>query len=113
MKDIFYPNDLKLEEVEQLSGWKLKIAVMHFGIGRDDCVRFGYGYKMMKSNIFADKETIHLVADEDGIQAPLIDLGDEIDWDDPASLIAECGVKIPKLYKDRVKEQLTEWFVEA
>ena len=107
MEDIFYPNNLSIEDVDKLSGWKLKIAVLHFGIGRKDCIRFGYGYKFIKSNIFAEKPTIHFVADRDGEQRP-IDLESEIDWDSPVDLLAECGIKISDIYKQRIKSQLEE-----
>jgi len=105
---VFYPNELTKEDIERLNGWKLKTAVMHFGVGRGDCVRFGYGYKLTKSNVFANKETIHLVADSFGLMKHPIDLDSEIDWDSPASLITECGIKLSDLYKNRIKSQLAK-----
>lgn len=112
-EDIFYPNKLTPEELELLEGWKLKIATMHFGVSRNDCVTEGYGYAMLPSieisngrNIFSPSDTIHVVACNRHIWVPPIDLWDEIDWNDPAALLKECGASITDIYKDRISDQL-------
>ena len=106
--EIFFPNNLTQEEVENLDGWKLQVAVLHFGKQRGDCVRFGYGYKMMSNNSLFDKKTIHLVADRDGVYKKPIDLVNEIDWDNPRDLLHECEIELPKLYKERISNKLKE-----
>ena len=105
--DIFYPNKLTSQEVEELKGWKLKVATLHFGVQRGDCVRFVYGFSVMVHNCFADEKTIHLVADDSEIYKKPIDLGDEIDWD-VSDMIALCGFSVNQLCKDRILSELKE-----
>ena len=103
--EIFYPNNLTKEEAENLSGWKLKVATLHFGKTRGDCVRFGYGYAQIK-DVWTDKQIIHLVADKDKIYERTISLEDEIDWDNPLDLLAECGKSPENICKERINECL-------
>lgn len=104
-EDVFFPNNLTKEESEKLSGWKLKVAALHFGAARGDCVHFGYGYGLKYSPKF-DKKTIHLLADRDGRQEPAICLGDEIDWDDPSELLREIGVSYTDLLVKHVVDSV-------
>jgi len=103
---IFYPNKLTKSEIRDLSGWRLKVAVLHFGVGRKYCVDLGYGYKMMRSNYFADMGTVHVVADNNGLWDNPIDLVDEINWDDSSEFIRLCGVNLDGVYKNRITKQL-------
>jgi hypothetical protein len=106
-ENIFYPNKLTVSEVEDLSGWKLKVAAVHFGINRGDCVRFGYGYSKKKLR-FTDNEVVCLVADSDGMMSEPISLEDEIDWNDSAQLLSEVGVTVGDLLKRHIHECVCE-----
>lgn len=103
--EIFYPNKLTAEEIENLSGWKLKVASIHFGLHRDDCVRFGYGYSYFKW-VFDDKKEIYLVADKDDVYERPISLATELDWNDKSILLEEIGVDVNELLRNHIKEQL-------
>lgn len=112
-EDIFYPNKLTPEDLELLEGWQLNIAIMHFGLRRNDCVTEGYGYAYIPSfkagandNIFDTPNTIHVVACNRAIWDQPIDLWDEIDWDDPVVLLKECGINVIDIYKKRISDQL-------
>jgi hypothetical protein len=113
-EEIFYPNKLTEEEIKDLNGWKLKIATLHFGIKRHDCVDIGYGY-IFRPEKFNDtrpnyeieeKNTIILVSEKDGLIKKPISLRNEIDWDDPTSLLNECGIKWHEIAKKRILEQI-------
>lgn len=41
----FYPNSLKIEEIEGLDDWKLLVSCIHFGPTRRDCIKLNYGYR--------------------------------------------------------------------
>lgn len=113
-QEIFYPNKLTKEEVENLKGWKLKVATLHFGVSRGDCVRFDYGYlyrpeKFSDSrpdDVILEEDTIILVADRDGILRQPISLRNEIDWDCEGDLLKECGVEWYDIVKNRILEQI-------
>lgn len=107
--EIFYPNDLKEKEIETLSGWKLKVATLHFGKSRGDCVRFGYGYALRK-DFFDEEKGIHLVADKDGEYKRSISLVDEIDWSNKGELLAECGISFNDVLRNHIKTQHEDWF---
>jgi len=106
--EIFYPNLLTKEEVEKLEGWKLKIAILHFGIRRKECINLNYGYSFIKNNMQSDRETIHLVASEGKILDKPIDLSDEIDWDNLIDLFTEFGINYLNLLKNLLKEKVCE-----
>ena len=103
--EIFFPNTLTRKEVNNLSGWKLKVALMHFGVSRGDCVRFNYGYSLLPSCKF-QRDTIHLVADRDGVLKQPIDLGDELDWDNCYDLLSETDINVYELFRDYIKRNL-------
>ena len=107
MDEIFFPNKLTKSEIENLSGWKLKVACVHFGINRGDCVRFGYGHQLRKE-YGDDKAQIYLVADRDGPIKPIISLEDEIDWNDSSVLLSEIGIEVSDIIKDYLKEKIND-----
>ena len=92
-EEIFYPNKLTPEEIKELSGWKLKLATIHFGLTRGDCVEMNYGYIWMKENKWdKPEEAIHLIGnDENNPTKGAISLKNEIDWDDWAEILEETG----------------------
>ena len=112
--EIFYPNKLTYEEALSLSGWKLKVATLHFGKTRNDCVSLGYGYiyrpeKWTDSRPdweVSDIDTILLAADKSEEYKQPISLRGEIEWDDWASVFAETGCNIP----DYCREYVAEYF---
>lgn len=106
-REIFYPNNLTVEELENLDGWKLKVATVHFGIHRQDCQKFGYGYER-KRKFLDEGEQIYLVADKDVIYEPEqeISLENELDWNSTGDMLAECGYNIPELYRQHIAIQL-------
>lgn len=104
--EIFYPNNLTQEEIQKLDGWKLKVATLHFGVKRGDCVRFGYGYALKKACMFSEEETIHLVADNQEIYKNPIGLGTEIDWNDITVILSEINFDWKAECKKYIENQL-------
>lgn len=106
-REIFYPNNLTVDELEKLDGWKLKVATVHFGINRQDCQRSGYGYEL-KQRCNDEKPEIYLVADKDGVwtERQEISLENELDWNSTRDLLAECGYNIRELYRQYIATQL-------
>jgi hypothetical protein len=106
-REIFYPNKLTVEELENLEGWKLKVATVHFGKTRQDCQRLGYGYER-KQRWNDDKPEIYLVADKDGVwtERQEVSLENELDWDNEKDLLSECGYNIPELYRQHIATEL-------
>jgi len=104
-REIFYPNKLTHTELDKLSGWKLKIATLHFAPGREDCVRIGYGYEF-KKKLFDECEYIYVVADRDEIYSDKaeISLKNEIDWDDPNEILSEIGYTIEDIYRKYLED---------
>ena len=119
-QDIFYPNKLTKEEIENLEGWKLKVAAMHFGRGRGDCVTMGYGYKYRPEQYsdsrpdydVEESNTIILVGDKDRMYKQPISLRNEIDWNSNVDLLSECGLDINTVLRNHITEQVDEWFSE-
>jgi len=104
-EEIFYPNKLTPDEINNLSGWKLKVAVLHFGKTRHDCVELGYGYQLLQK-AFDNEPQIYLVADKDEIYNRAISLECEIDWDDWADIFVETGQTITEYFKKYVAEKI-------
>lgn len=106
-REIFYPNSLTVGEIENLDGWKLKVATVHFGITRQDCQRRGYGYER-KQRWNDDKPEIYLVADKDGVwpERQEVSLENELDWNSERDLLSECGYNIPELYRQHIAAEL-------
>ena len=102
-EEIFYPNKMSLIEAESLTGWKLKVATLHFGKTRRDCVRFGYGYTYMH-NSYTGKKEIYLIADDKEIYKRPLSLHSETDWDDWGAIFAETGQSIADYCRDYVAE---------
>jgi len=106
-REIFYPNNLTVDELQNLDGWKLKVATVHFGTTRQDCQRLCYGYEL-KQRWNDEKPEIYLVADKDGVwtERQEISLENELDWNSTRDLLAECGYNIPELYRQHIATQL-------
>lgn len=51
---MFKPNDLEIEDIEDLKPWQLLVAVCHFGPTMKDCVNFNYGYEIKDKSIYCD-----------------------------------------------------------
>jgi len=51
---VFKPNDIKIEDIENLKPWQLLVAVCHFGPTMKDCVNFNYGYEIKDGSIYCD-----------------------------------------------------------
>jgi hypothetical protein len=101
-KDIFYPNKLTKEEIQNLKDWQLKVAVLHFGKQRKDCVDLNYGYEYRyekwtdyrpDNEISKNKEII--MFDEN----KPVSLRNEIDWNDTSDLLHETGFNIDTYLK--------------
>ena len=109
--EVFYPNDLTLEEIRQLSGWKLQIAALHFGDKRIDCVTNDYGYSvscpLSPSSSIGDNQ-IYLVSSNRKHHSP-IPLEEK--WDGE-SLLKEYNISTVSILRNEIEKKLMANYFE-
>jgi len=116
--EIFYPNKLTEEEVINLSGWKLKVSVLHFGKGRGDCIYLQYGYSLIEEcyldecGNYIKEKCIHVVAEGDTNYKRPVSLRNEINWNNPLDLLIETDFDIDNHLIEYVKSCVSDEMLE-
>ena len=64
----FRPNDITVDDVDQLDGWRLLVSCCHFAPQMRDCVEFDYAYTVKDGEIYTQGMSL---ADEISPTEPL------------------------------------------
>jgi hypothetical protein len=115
MEEVFFPNSLTKDQVKNLDGWKLKVAALHFGATRRNCVRGGYGYVYRLEKVtdigydyFSErKPTVILVADKNGKLDKPLSLRNEVNWNNYNDLLAEQELDVENILRDCISGHIT------
>jgi hypothetical protein len=54
----FKPNNLKVDDIDNLEDWQLLVAGCHFAPGMGDCVSLDYGYTKKGDTIYCGKVSL-------------------------------------------------------
>ena len=101
MDSQFYPNELKLEDIDALEDWQLLVAVCHFGPRMGDCVEMNYGYSVEQEDPGPKSMKYCIIFQDD------ISLEGDIDIDKPYEALGTyAGLEVNDWWKKWAKEQL-------
>jgi hypothetical protein len=102
--EVFYPNDLTIEEIKYLKGWKLQVAAFHFGDNKTDCVLNDFGYSI---SLDTKKNEIFLVSCNRKHVSPILV---ELEKWDYESLLKEYHINTISILKNEIEKKVVQNF---